>query len=136
MKPPLAAVRVMLLAYLLRSVGPGSCLRPTGAGRIESLQLHPRVRDTVRCALVVSAAFRERWQITCSRTSVQDVLPNAALDAKLGKKTCPGEIPRQKSGRSVFACSKPCEFKWHPSPSHFWNSDQGWIVGKLPKPEF
>ena len=46
MKPPLAAVRVMLLAYLLRSVGPGSCLRPTGAGRIESLQLHPRVRDT------------------------------------------------------------------------------------------
>ena len=36
----------MLLAYLVRSAGPGSCLQPTGAGRIESLRLHPRVRDT------------------------------------------------------------------------------------------
>ena len=37
---------MMLLVYLLRSAGPGSCLRPTGTGCIESPQLHPRIRDT------------------------------------------------------------------------------------------
>ena len=39
-------MRMMLLVYLLRSAGPGSCLRPTGAGGIESPQLCPRIRDT------------------------------------------------------------------------------------------
>ena len=54
-------MHVMLLAYLSRSAGPGSCLRPTGAGRIESLQLHPRVRDTGGAHQDVTRCWFDFW---------------------------------------------------------------------------
>ena len=73
--------------------------------------------------------FRERWHISRSRMSVRDVLPKAALETKASKGSCSGEIPKHEPNWNMCACSKCCEFNWHPTLALEFRSG---IAGAVP----